>query len=84
MVRVYFMFLKSGPSLLYVFKKWSEFTWSEFTWSEFTGIPVNVYLLNNIILYYAAIHLSCYYNNYGAIKSLLCNYYAAINCIIDL
>ena len=26
MVRVYFMFLKSGPSLLYVFKKWSEFT----------------------------------------------------------
>ena len=37
-----------------------------------------------LILLYYAIHLSCYYNNDGAIKSLLCNYYAAINCIIDL
>ena len=26
MVRIFFMFLISGPSLLYVFKKWSEFT----------------------------------------------------------
>ena len=26
MVRIFFIFLISGPSLLYVFKKWSEFT----------------------------------------------------------